>query len=70
VTNTLFLHSMTGARRLLGVATWAGCTLMGAFREDHSFPLEVRSHCGASYTFSVVGHLPLKPLSCLSNFSA
>ncbi len=54
LTNTMLLHSLAGARTLMGAASWASSTLIGALKEDTRFPVNVRTHCGASLTLSVV----------------
>ncbi|BDA50275.1 hypothetical protein COCOBI_15-4040 [Coccomyxa sp. Obi] len=55
LTNTMLLHSLAGARTLMGAASWASSTLIGALKEDTRFPVNVRTHCGACLTVSVTG---------------
>ncbi|CAL8465219.1 g4754 [Coccomyxa elongata] len=55
LTNTMLLHSLAGARTLMGAASWASSTLIGALKEDTRFPVDVRTHCGACLTLSVTG---------------
>lgn len=58
LTNTMLLHSLTGARTLMGAASWASSMLISALKEDTRFPVNVRTHCGACLTLSVVRFFP------------
>ena len=54
VTNTVLLHSISGAKAAVGLAAWASCGVLGRLRGTLAFPITVRRENGSCATLTVV----------------
>ena len=54
VTNTVLLHSISGAKAAVTLAAWASCGIVGRLRGTLAYPITVRRKNGSCTTLTVV----------------
>lgn len=57
VTNTVLLHSISGAKAAVTLAAWASCGIVGRLRGTLAYPITVRRKNGSCTTLTVVRQL-------------